>query len=55
MIGELTDTGATGYVPTRSDFEDGGYEVSCATIVPGSGEKMVELTVGMLEDFYRVK
>lgn len=55
MIGELTDTDEDGYVPTREAFADGGYEVSCATIVPGSGEKMVQIADGMLRDFYKKK
>jgi neutral ceramidase len=55
MIGELTDTDEDGYVPTREAFADGGYEVSCATIVPGSGEKMVQIASGMLKDFYKAK
>jgi neutral ceramidase len=53
MVGELTDTDEDGYVPTREAFGDGGYEVSCATIVPGSGEKMVQIASGMLKDFYK--
>ncbi len=55
MIGELTDTNEAGYVPTRKDFADGGYEVCCATIVPGSGEKMVQITARMLKEFYKGK
>jgi neutral ceramidase len=55
MVGELTDTDEDGYVPTRQAFADGGYEVSCATIVPGSGEKMVQIASGMLNDFYKGK
>ena len=55
MVGELTDTDEDGYVPTRQAFADGGYEVSCATIVPGSGEKMVEIAAAMLKDFYKGK
>lgn len=55
MTGELTDTDEDGYVPTRKAFADGGYEVSCATIVPGSGEKMVQIASGMLKDFYNKK
>ena len=53
LIGELTDTDEDGYVPTREAFVEGGYEVSCATIVPGSGEKMGEIAAGMLKDFYK--
>jgi hypothetical protein len=53
IIGELTDTDSPGYVPTQASFQDGGYEVSCATIIPGSGEKMSEILTGMLKDFYR--
>jgi hypothetical protein len=55
IIGELTDTDSPGYVPTKASFADGGYEVSCATIIPGSGEKMSEILAGMLKDFYRKK
>lgn len=55
MIGELTDTNEAGYVPAMEDFADGGYEVSCATIVPGSGEKMVQITAAMLNAFYKGK
>jgi len=55
MVTELTDTDGAGYVPTRKAFDEGGYEVSCATIVPGSGEKMVEIAAGMLKQFYNQK
>ena len=55
MIGELTDTDEDGYVPTFEAFPDGGYEVSCATIVPGSGEKMVQIATEMLKDFFKGK
>jgi hypothetical protein len=53
IIGELTDTNEDGYVPTREDFAYGGYEVCCATIVPGSGEKMADIAAGMLKAFYK--
>jgi len=53
MIGELTDTDEDGYVPAQADFAGGGYEVCCATIVPGSGEKMVQITAAMLKKFYK--
>jgi hypothetical protein len=49
---ELADTDAPGYVPTREDFELGGYEVAASCLPRGSGEKMVDLAETLLKKFY---
>ena len=39
-----------GYAPSHSDYEEGGYEVDMALLAPGSGERLVEFTLGLLND-----
>jgi hypothetical protein len=52
IVGELVDADDCGYVPTRAAFAEGGYESACATLVPGSGEKIAETAQAMLREFY---
>jgi len=51
---ELADTDAPGYVPTRADFDDGGYEVAASCLPRGSGEKFVDTAEALLKKFYQV-
>jgi neutral ceramidase len=37
-----------GYLPTRADFESGGYEVNMALLAAGSGEQLVEYALSLL-------
>jgi neutral ceramidase len=50
MVVGYTD-GMLWYVPTRSAFDEGGYEVADACrVAPGSGELIVERAIGLLAD-----
>lgn len=49
---ELADTDAPGYVPSRDDFDAGGYEVAAACLPRGSGEKFVDIAESLLKKFY---
>lgn len=41
------------YVPTARAFEEGDYEAINSRLAPGSGEKMVEVAVEMLNELFR--
>lgn len=38
------------YVPTRKAFEEGSYETVNSRCVPGTGEKLVEIAIGLLKE-----
>ncbi|MFW6101381.1 MAG: hypothetical protein ACOC90_08335 [Bacteroidota bacterium] len=38
------------YVPTKRQFREGEYEPMNSRLLPGSGEKMVETSLRMLEN-----
>jgi neutral ceramidase len=40
--------GTAGYVPTRSSYAEGGYEVQSSSFAPGAGERLVEEAVKLL-------
>jgi hypothetical protein len=44
--------GAAGYLPTRSSYPEGGYEVQSSHFGPGAGEKLVEETLRMLRQIH---
>jgi hypothetical protein len=45
--------GAIGYIPNRSAYAEGNYEVVSARCAEGSGELLVAAAVRMLEDLYQ--
>jgi len=48
-IAELAN-GSIGYIPNRSAYMEGNYEVESARCAEGSGEMLVQAAVKMLED-----
>jgi neutral ceramidase len=42
-----------GYVPTKKAFTEGSYEVVNSRVVPGTGERLVETAVRLLNDLHR--
>jgi hypothetical protein len=48
----LTETNVPGYVPVEPAFAHGGYEVSCATLGPGAGERMVDIVSILAARYY---
>jgi hypothetical protein len=42
-----------GYIPTRSAYAEGGYEVDTARIAAGSGEAIVDIAVSALAEIRR--
>lgn len=38
------------YIPTRKAFEEGSYEVTTCPLTPGCGEKLVSLSIDMLNE-----
>ena len=48
-IAELAN-GSIGYIPNRSAYPEGNYEVESARCAEGSGEMLVQAAVKMLED-----
>jgi hypothetical protein len=51
MIAELAN-GAIGYIPNRSAYTEGNYEVVSARCASGSGEMLVEAAVRMLMELH---
>jgi len=51
-IAELAN-GAIGYIPNRSAYAEGNYEVVSARCAEGSGELLVTAAVRMLEELYQ--
>jgi hypothetical protein len=47
FIVELAN-GDLGYIPTRKGFEQGGYEPTSTPLAPGSGEKMADTAIDLL-------
>ena len=45
--------GAIGYIPNRSAYAEGNYEVVSARCAEGSGEMLVAAAVRMLEELYK--
>lgn len=41
---------APGYIPTRKAFAEGSYETVNSRLEPGSGEQIVEIAVGLLDE-----
>ena len=39
-----------GYIPTRKAFAEGSYETINSRVQPGSGERLVEAAIGLLEE-----
>ncbi len=42
--------GAAGYIPTRSAYADGGYEVQTSRVAPGAAEQVIEEALRMLRE-----
>ncbi|MBN2290301.1 MAG: hypothetical protein JXQ83_13285 [Candidatus Glassbacteria bacterium] len=53
IVVELTDSESPLYVPTREAFARGGYEPSTAALPAGSGERMADICIHLLEGLYR--
>ena len=51
IIAELAN-GAIGYIPTRRAYEQGNYEPVSARCAPGSGERLVEVSVRLLQEVH---
>jgi len=49
QIAELAN-GSIGYIPNRSAYAQGNYEVESARCAEGSGEILVQAAIRMLED-----
>ena len=52
MIVELSG-GSVGYVPTRRAYAQGNYEVISARVGEGSGERLVEAALDMLDELHK--
>jgi hypothetical protein len=52
IIAELAN-GAIGYIPSRRAYAQGNYEVVSARCAEGSGERLVDAAVGLLEALHR--
>jgi hypothetical protein len=52
IIAELAN-GSVGYVPTRTAYPEGAYEVVSARCAPGSGERLVDAALALLRDLHR--
>ncbi|MGQ9552621.1 MAG: neutral/alkaline non-lysosomal ceramidase N-terminal domain-containing protein [Anaerolineae bacterium] len=48
FVAELCND-SIGYVPTQAAYEQGGYEPNNSRVQPGSGERMVEAALGLLQ------
>jgi hypothetical protein len=48
LVGELNGKTTVGYIPTASEFDKGGYEDVSSNVVPGSGERLVEVALELL-------
>lgn len=53
VVVELADGDDPGYVPTREEFQRGGFEVACSALEPGAAERMVSIASRMLRRFRR--
>lgn len=51
LIGTLNASAST-YVPTREAYDEGGYEVLSSLVEPGSGERLVDVAIGLLEGLH---
>jgi hypothetical protein len=51
MIATLTN-GNWGYIPDRRSYAEGNYEVESSRVEPGSGEKLVDAAVELLEELH---
>src|SRR5262249_26135261 len=47
--------GAAGYLPTRSSYPEGGYEVQSSHFGPGAAEALVDETLRMLREIHDVQ
>ena len=50
FIYELTNGSPVDYVPTREAYEEGGYEAISSKLAPGSGEKIADEIVAIIEE-----
>ncbi len=50
FVVELSQAVETAYIPTRSAYAGGGYEVTNSTVQPGSGELLVEAAIRLLRE-----
>jgi len=48
LVVELAND-SLGYIPTKKAFAEGSYEIVNSRVEPGSGERLVEAAVGLLE------
>ncbi|HVC31958.1 MAG TPA: hypothetical protein VNL16_00440 [Chloroflexota bacterium] len=48
FVAELNGT-AFGYIPTEKAYGEGGYEATSSLLMPGSGERLVETALELLE------
>jgi hypothetical protein len=48
FVGELNGKSTVSYIPTASEFDKGGYEDVSSNVVPGSGERLVEVALDLL-------
>lgn len=54
MIAELSG-GSVGYVPTRRAYAQGNYEVISARVGEGSGERLVEVALDLLDQLHSAR
>jgi hypothetical protein len=51
MLAELAN-GSVGYIPNKSAYAEGNYEVVSARCAEGSGELLVEAALRMLKELH---
>ena len=47
--------GHLGYVPSKLNFENGGYSVDISYLAPGSGERLVGDYLQLLNEMYNAE
>ena len=50
FIVELTNNNDVNYVPNKTAFRQGGYEVENSRLTPGGGEMLVDATIKLLNE-----
>jgi neutral ceramidase len=48
LISELNSSSSVSYIPTKEAYPEGGYESESASVVPGSGERLVDIALELL-------
>ncbi len=54
IIVELSNNNEISYVPTKSAFKQGGYEVVNSRLAPGGGEMLVQAAIELLQELRQV-